>query len=355
MEGGERRRDDEVPQEMKWQWQDIDTWREEIRVEQGERCKYFFYSNTDWFFLLSFVAVALWKHLQHLTLNHCSTQPQGCWRSLQVVDREVLFKHCIMDENGSQMLERLKGNNGRWRAGRAFFRNPWPLPSVFVCFILRVDCIHFKATLHPNNFSGLAWCSLVECNLFCFLDLLAFSRDNFWLIEKPWETCRIYHIYIHIYQLFTDICSIHQTHLCTLLFCEKIQYVQRCNFLNETPKMQEWVVSGNRFSWNIPNFRLSDCWAFNSCPKLKKSSWQIVYGLQTSWLPQRLYWSQLGFGVLVSLMSSLPWRIHGQRIATSSGAYNPNWACSKTSLYVSWRSCVIRGLRKQNPESRKLA
>ena len=31
------------------------------------------------------------------------------------------------------------------------------------------------------------------------------------------------------------------------------------------------------------------------------------------------------------------------------------WASSKTSLYVSWRSCVIRGLRKQNPEPRKLA
>ena len=31
------------------------------------------------------------------------------------------------------------------------------------------------------------------------------------------------------------------------------------------------------------------------------------------------------------------------------------WASSKTSLYVSWRRCVIRGFRKRKPESRKLA
>ncbi len=37
------------------------------------------------------------------------------------------------------------------------------------------------------------------------------------------------------------------------------------------------------------------------------------------------------------------------------GSVLPIWASSKTSLYVSWRSCVIRSLRKQNSESRKLA
>ena len=43
-----------------------------------------------------------------------------------------------------------------------------------------------------------------------------------------------------------------------------------------------------------------------------------------------------------------PWDIWIQCCSTES-----RWASSKTSLYVSWRSCVIRGLRKGKPESRK--
>lgn len=32
-----------------------------------------------------------------------------------------------------------------------------------------------------------------------------------------------------------------------------------------------------------------------------------------------------------------------------------NWACCKTPLYLSWRSCVIRDVRRQNRQSHKLA
>jgi len=44
-------------------------------------------------------------------------KPQICWRSIQAVDVEVLFKHPIADENGSQMLEGLEGNSGMGKQG----------------------------------------------------------------------------------------------------------------------------------------------------------------------------------------------------------------------------------------------
>lgn len=97
--------------------------------------------------------------------------------------------------------------------------------------------------------------------------------------------------------------------------------------------------------------RISGCpkfWSFQFLSQAEKVkltnrlriSWlsvRLPWEVQTSWIPQRLCWSQLGFGVLFSMMFSLPWRIHGrgQRTATSSRWCKPNLNKNRFCLHRS--------------------